>query len=310
MTKETDKKDDNQLALKIEKLPRSRVKLTITVSKKTTAAAEESVYQKLASQVNIPGFRPGQAPRRLTIEKIGSGKLAGETAHFILDTTYPQVIQEQKLLPLQAPAVKIIAEKEEFIYEAEVDVMPEIKMGDYSKIRLKKHQKIVPTKEEEIKKETDRLTGFLKKEHGEKYWEKLKLKDEKEAQEQIKKASCQRLENQAKGQQIDELLDEGLKLLDVDVPQCLVDGEIDRLINLTRQRYPGDQMEELLKKEKKTIVDLRQDWEKQAEKTVKIGLLLGQVMQQEKIDHHQSDASRQAVEKMLKYATIEVKSKK
>ena len=58
------------MAVKVtsESLPERQVKLQIEVDEDRHNEAIESAYKKLAPRVQIPGFRPGKAPRPL-IEK-------------------------------------------------------------------------------------------------------------------------------------------------------------------------------------------------------------------------------------------------
>ena len=48
-----------------EKLEKSRVALTVEVTPPTFEAAVEKAYRKVRSQINMPGFRHGKAPRKM-----------------------------------------------------------------------------------------------------------------------------------------------------------------------------------------------------------------------------------------------------
>lgn len=130
---------------KLEKLEHSRVKLEIEAPAKTMADFFEQAWQKIGPQIEIPGFRAGKAPKRLLFEKIGPNRFSQEVLDFALPQTYHQAITEHKLVPVQPPAISIInfqidlnGEAVELKYTAEVDVLPEVKIKDYKKLKIKK----------------------------------------------------------------------------------------------------------------------------------------------------------------------------
>ena len=48
-----------------EKLEKSKVMLTIDVSAEDFEAAINKAYLKMRGKMNVPGFRPGKAPRKI-----------------------------------------------------------------------------------------------------------------------------------------------------------------------------------------------------------------------------------------------------
>ena len=48
-----------------EKVEKSQVALTIEVGAPEFEAAIEKAYQKMRKKINVPGFRPGKAPRKI-----------------------------------------------------------------------------------------------------------------------------------------------------------------------------------------------------------------------------------------------------
>lgn len=121
-----------------ENLPKSRVKLTIEVPAEKMGEFFNQAYKKLASTVEIKGFRPGQAPRSMILESIGYGRYQQQVLDLAFPSTYSEAIKQEKINPIQPPAIAIkeFGEKKNLIYEAEVDIMPEIKLGDYKKIKI------------------------------------------------------------------------------------------------------------------------------------------------------------------------------
>lgn len=142
-----------------ENLPKSRVKLTIEVPEEKTKKFFEEAYKKLAPTVEIKGFRPGQAPRVMTLEAIGYGKYNQTALDIALPETYFEAIQSEKIIPVQPPSVSVkeFIEGKPLVYDAEVDVVPEIKLCDYKKIKIKYVKPKIEVKKEEVDKLIEKL---------------------------------------------------------------------------------------------------------------------------------------------------------
>lgn len=145
--------------IKRENLPKSRIKLTIEVPAEKTEKYFSEAYKKLAPTVEIKGFRPGQAPRAMTLESIGHGRYHQTALDLALPETYYEAILTEKIVPVQPPAVSVkeFKEGQAFIYEAEVDVVPVIKLGDYKKIKVKYQKPKFEVKKDEVDKIISRL---------------------------------------------------------------------------------------------------------------------------------------------------------
>lgn len=145
--------------IKLEKLPKSKIKLTVTEEAKNIKKYFNEAYDRLAPTVDIKGFRPGKAPRMLTIETIGRGKYNSEALNITLPQIYSTAIREKKLVPVGNPKINILsfAEDKPFKFEAEVDLLPEIKLGDYKKIKISYKKPKLDVKDDEIEKVVKRL---------------------------------------------------------------------------------------------------------------------------------------------------------
>ena len=124
------------MKIELKKMPKSRVKLEIEVPKSELGKYFDEAYKKLSNQVNIKGFRQGQAPKLMVIEAVGLNRYNSTALDIALPDVYFQAIKDEKLLPICQPQVNIkqFNENEDFIFDAEVDLIPDIKLGDYKKI--------------------------------------------------------------------------------------------------------------------------------------------------------------------------------
>lgn len=147
------------MQVKVTKLPQSKVKIEVTEDAKNLKKYFDEVYEKMAPSVNIKGFRPGKAPRLMTIESLGRARYNNEVLNIVLPEVYANAVRQEKLVPVSSPKVNILefAEDKPFRFDAEVDLLPEIKLGDYKKIKVTHKSEKTEAKKEEIEKVIKRL---------------------------------------------------------------------------------------------------------------------------------------------------------
>ncbi|EQB88740.1 hypothetical protein M918_23500 [Clostridium sp. BL8] len=70
----------------------------------------------------------------------GEGALYEDAINFIYETTYPQVLVENNINPVDYPSIDVveIGEGKDFVYTATVPVMPEVELGEYKGVEVKK----------------------------------------------------------------------------------------------------------------------------------------------------------------------------
>lgn len=136
------------MKVKKEDLKKGKFKLSITVEADELIGFNRAVYDELTKDVKISGFRPGKAPRKLAEESVGIARLSSEALDRAVQQQYYLALQEEKLIPVTPPKVTIskypswgleLDEIEsELVFEAEFEVMPEVTLSDYSKVKITK----------------------------------------------------------------------------------------------------------------------------------------------------------------------------
>jgi trigger factor len=125
---------------------------------------------------------------------------------------------------------------------------------------------------------------------------------------ELKKAIGEDIIKQKKEQQEKEtenaVLDKLLKIINVEVPESLINQEIERQINEMRSRVSmfGITFEQYLANMKKSLDEFKEGLKPQAEKTIKIGLALGEIVKKENIDPKNKEAGKLALQKLISYA--------
>lgn len=129
--------------VKVEKLSENRVKLIVTVSAEDFDIALDKAFEKVVKEVKVDGFRPGKLPKKMFIERFGYEALYSDAVEFAFQATYPMALAESKVYPTADPKVDLdkdtkIEKGASFNYIVEVDVWPEIHLGDYKGLKVKK----------------------------------------------------------------------------------------------------------------------------------------------------------------------------
>ncbi len=122
----------------VEKLSETRVKLTVEVPFEELKSEIDQAYAALSQQINIPGFRRGKAPRQLIDARVGRGPVLEQVVNDMLPSRYQQACEEHELAVVGQPSIDItkIEDNELVEFTAEVDIRPEIKVPDFSKIEV------------------------------------------------------------------------------------------------------------------------------------------------------------------------------
>ncbi|MEV5002752.1 trigger factor [Nocardioides sp. LML1-1-1.1] len=116
----------------VETLSPTRAKLTVEVPFEELKPSLDAAYQKIAKQINVPGFRRGKVPPAV-IERQFPGAARDEALNDILGAKYVEALEENNLTPLAQPEVEVLKYDDEgpLEFTAEVDVKPEITLPSY-----------------------------------------------------------------------------------------------------------------------------------------------------------------------------------
>ena len=122
----------------IETLSATRVRLSIDLAYDEMSEHIAEAYKKISGQVNIPGFRKGKVPPAMIDQRVGRGVVIDEAINLALPEFYGQAAREHEVLVIGRPTVEIkeFKDKESLSFTVEVDVRPEVKLPDFSKITI------------------------------------------------------------------------------------------------------------------------------------------------------------------------------
>ena len=144
---------------KVKKLADSRVEITVTLDAKDLKNATEKAIERLAKEIRVEGFRKGKVPTEVAKKFIPENDLNAEAADIAVRTTIIEAFTTNSKQPLVIPSANIIkyVPGEMLEYTATADILPEVKLGDYKKLGVKKPEAKVSDKD--IKGVLDNLAG-------------------------------------------------------------------------------------------------------------------------------------------------------
>lgn len=129
----------------------NEVKLEFTVEAQKFEEAIQDVYKKNAKYFNIPGFRKGKAPFKMVEKAYGIQIFYEDAFNEIAGEAYVKGLEDNKIEAVSKPEIDIkqIEAGKDLIFTAVVQTKPEVTLGAYKGIELKKVEYNVTDKDVE-----------------------------------------------------------------------------------------------------------------------------------------------------------------
>ena len=117
-----------------------KVVIAFSATKEEFAKGLDQAFKRAVKRVNAPGFRKGKLPRAVFNKMYGEEALYQDAIDFVLPTAYTRAIDELEVSPLAMPDidVKEINKEEGVKFEAVVTVKPNVELGEYKNLGIKK----------------------------------------------------------------------------------------------------------------------------------------------------------------------------
>lgn len=307
----------NQYKFKITSLPKNEVEIEAEIEASLLENAKKKAIKKINEKTEIDGFRKGNAPEDIIIEKLGSSFILEEAADLLLQEYYPQIIKETKLDIIGRPSISIIklALGNPLQFKIKASTLPEIKLPNYKKIA----GKINAEKDEEptvTEKEVNDVVLQIRKNKAHFDWHKknkdadhrnypdlekeenLPILDDNFAREagnfknlaEMKEKIRENIITDKKLKALEKkrgrIIDTLVKETNFEVPDILIESEISKYIDQMKNDIEkvGGKFDEYLSHIKKTPDDLRKEWRELAEKKAKIQLIFNKIAETEKLE--------------------------
>lgn len=131
--------------------------LDITVDEAQVSRAFESSYREFSRHTNIPGFRPGKAPRALVERYADKVRVKQYALEMVVRDAYTQAVKEQDITPYRDGEIAPVdlVDKKPFNFKATVPLEPQVKIGQYTGLTAIKP--IYPVSDEIVESRIDAL---------------------------------------------------------------------------------------------------------------------------------------------------------
>jgi trigger factor len=122
-----------------EPLEGNLVRLSVEIDEPEFDRALVGVVKTLASQVRVPGFRPGKVPRKVLEARMGgAGALRAEALREALPDFYARAVVDSEIDPIASPEIDITAGEESggVSFDAVVQVRPVVTIPGYDGLQV------------------------------------------------------------------------------------------------------------------------------------------------------------------------------
>ncbi|MGM0438874.1 MAG: trigger factor [Patescibacteria group bacterium] len=147
--------------IKVESKENSKKELKVTIPLDEFEEYVDKAAQNLSEDMDIKGFRPGNAPRDVVENSVGKEKVWQEAARIAVEKTYPKALEEKDLFAISQPEVDFaqLAPGNDLVYKASFYTMPEFDLPNYKEIA----EKIVDEKKEDVEVEDSEVDETLER---------------------------------------------------------------------------------------------------------------------------------------------------
>jgi trigger factor len=138
------------MKINMESLSATQRKLHVTIPADVVKQERDSIFKEIYQAAKVKGFRPGKAPVKV-VENMYKSEILSETMQKLLSKTLEDALREAEVNPLNRPEITPPDDLEldkDFEYTVVFEVLPEIELGQYKELKLKKEKQVV--KEEDV----------------------------------------------------------------------------------------------------------------------------------------------------------------
>lgn len=122
-----------------KKLSDTRVEVKVTLDSADLKTAREQALARLAANLKVQGFRKGKAPASLVEKNVDPNEITNATLDIAVRTTMPSAFEKEKQNPIAIENVNVTkyVPDDTVEYTATADILPDVKLGDYKKLKAK-----------------------------------------------------------------------------------------------------------------------------------------------------------------------------
>ncbi len=320
----------------IKKLPKSEVLIEVSVPTEMFEAYRTKALKTIGEHMEIAGFRKGKAPQNMVEKNLKPMALLEEMAELAISEYVPKIFKEEKIDAIGRPKIGItkLAQGNPLEFNVNIAVFPEIEIADYKKhaSKVNKNKRVVKVSDEDLDKaiiELKKARAHSEKHKDDKEGEEIShdhteseaeevfdalLNDEDvkkfgpfEKVEDFKEKFRANISFEEEAREREkrriEMLDEILKETNMELPDVLIEGELENLVGRLKMDITnaGLKFEDYLNHIKKTEEDVRKEFLPDAEKRAKMEFVMHKIGEIEKLSPKEDEVEREVKRLMDMY---------
>ena len=145
----------------LKEISPTQKQIDIEIDADAVRAVYDRISDNYAHNANVPGFRPGHAPRAVVRTRF-KDQIRTEVLRELLPGAVQQAVEEYKLEPLGEPELNLENNEgldrlgqQPIAFNVSIDVLPEIKLGEYKGLETTRRTR--PVKDEDVERVIEQL---------------------------------------------------------------------------------------------------------------------------------------------------------
>lgn len=231
----------------LTRLSGSAFEITLTIPWADVKKVYDTVFDELAAEIEVEGFRKGKAPKDLIAKKIDKSRVYGDVVNRILPGAYSKALSDHSVKPVISPRINIVQGEEEKDWQFLVKAAekPTVELGDYKKTiaDLNTKDKIWTPDQAQVGKAEDK---------------------------------SEQTEEQKRTKKLNTIIDKLLEVAKVELGDIFIESEQNRLMTqlVDDVRQAGLTFEQYLASSGQTQDQIKERFNKQAETALKLEFIL------------------------------------
>ena len=119
--------------------------LKFEIDQDTIKQGLDTAFNRVKKSLNVPGFRKGRVPRQIFNRMYGEEALYEDALNAVLPAAYQNAVDETKVEPVDQPQINVesMEKGQPWAITAVITVKPDVELGDYKGIEVKKQKRNV-----------------------------------------------------------------------------------------------------------------------------------------------------------------------
>src|SRR3989338_2508347 len=120
----------------LNSLPERELEIVGAITVEKMSLMRQKALNRLKESVEIAGFRKGNVPDAILVQKVGEMRILEEAAEMALSEEYPNILEEHHVDAIGRPEISItkMAPRNPLEFKIKTALMPEVSLTDYKKI--------------------------------------------------------------------------------------------------------------------------------------------------------------------------------